>query len=126
MPQTTKFRPGFSPSLPSQLKKYGVWESNEERAGLFRGHRCIFVGEKGAETQNAMKELVKRGEGDYECFAATNGKDAFRQVLAKGQARNATLVPVATRDSVIAAIGRDGWSGLVQEARKYVHVQVPI
>ncbi|KAI1789315.1 hypothetical protein LXA43DRAFT_585318 [Ganoderma leucocontextum] len=119
LPQTTKFRPSFSPSLPQQLKKYAVWEPNEERAGLFRGHRFIFVGEKGAETPNAMKELVKRGEGDYECLAAANGKDAFRQVLAKGRARNATLVPVATRDSVVAAVGRDGWSGLVQEATSF-------
>ena len=126
LPQTTKFRPSFSPSLPPQLKKYGVWEPNEERSALFRGHRFVFVGEKGAETQNAMKELVKRGEGDYECFAAASGKDAFRQVLAKGRARKATLVPVATRDSVTAAVGRDGWLSLVQEATRYVCAWVPI
>nr|VWP02121.1 BscN [Ganoderma boninense] len=119
LPQTTKFRPGFSPSLPPQLKKYAIWEPNEERSGLFRGHRFVFVGEKGAETQNAMKDLVKRGEGDYECFAAANGKDAFRQVLAKARGRNAILVPVATRDSVTAAVGKDGWSGLVQEATSF-------
>ncbi|KAM5532461.1 hypothetical protein V8D89_013877 [Ganoderma adspersum] len=119
LPQTTKFRPSFSPSLPPQLKKYGVWEPNEERSALFRGRRFVFVGEKGAETQNAMKELVKRGEGDYECFAAANGKDAFRQILAKGRARKATLVPVATRHSVTAAVGRDGWTGLVQEAASF-------
>ena len=64
--------------------------------------------------------MVKRGEGDYECFAAGNGRDAFRQVLAKGKARDVTVVPVAAKDGVVAAVGRDGWSSLIEEARRCV------
>ena len=106
--------------MPQQLRKYDVWEPNEERVGLFRGRRFVFVGEKGAEAQSAVRELVKRGEGDYECFAVGNGRDAFRQVLAKGRAREVTVVPVAAKDAVVAAVGRDGWTGLVEEARRCV------
>ena len=77
------------------------------------------MGEKGAEAQSALKELVRRAEGDYECFAADKGRDGFRQVLSKGKARGAIIVPVATQSGIVAAVGKEGWTALVEEARGY-------
>ncbi|RPD58318.1 hypothetical protein L226DRAFT_536733 [Lentinus tigrinus ALCF2SS1-7] len=119
LPPTNKFRPSFQPSLPSRLKKYDLWEPNEERAGMFRGRRFIFVGEKGAEAPTVLKDLVKRAEGDYECLAVEKAREGLKQVLAKGNARGATLVLIAQQDGMAAAIGKDKWAGFVEEARNF-------
>ena len=118
LPPTSKFRPSFQSSLPSRLKKYDLWEPNEERVGMFSGRRFIFVGEKGAEAPGILKELVKRAEGDYECLAVEKARDGLKQVLAKGKARGANLVLIARQDDMRAAIGKDKWAGFVEEARK--------
>ena len=85
---------------------------------MFRTYRFVFVGEKGAEAPSALKELVRRGEGEYECYAANGGRDGFRKVLSKGKARGTTLVLVATQGAIVAAVGKDGWAELVEEARR--------
>ena len=104
------------------MKKYDVWEPNEEREKFFRGHRFIFVGEKGAETQSAFKELVKRAEGEYECFGVDKGAEGFRQVLSKGRARGVNLVLVTAPEAVVAAIGNDGWKALLEVAKRCVQL----
>ncbi|OSD00358.1 hypothetical protein PYCCODRAFT_1414432 [Trametes coccinea BRFM310] len=119
LPPTSKYRPTFAPALSIRLKKFDAWQPNEERVGIFRDHLFIFVGEKGAEAPSALKELVKRGEGDYECFAVEDGPEHLRQVLAEGKARDTKLVLVADRPAVMAAVGEDGWRSLVEEARSF-------
>ncbi|KAI0696983.1 hypothetical protein C8T65DRAFT_743374 [Cerioporus squamosus] len=125
LPPTSKFRPSFQPALPSRLKKFDLWEPNEERVGMFRNRRFIFVGEKGAEAPGVLKDLVKRAEGDYECLAIDKAREGLKQVLAKGNARSATLVLVAKQDGMTAAIGKEKWAGFVEEARsfelKFIH-----
>lgn len=121
LPPTSKFRPTFAPALPPRLKKFDIWQPNEERVGLFRGHRFVFAGEKGAEAPGVLKELVRSAEGEYECFAIENGPARFRQVLAKGNARGSTLVLVADQYAVVAAVGEDAWRALKDEAREYVY-----
>lgn len=120
LPPTSKFRPTFAPALPPRLKKFDIWQPNEERVGLFRGHRFVFAGEKGAEAPGVLKELVRSAEGEYECFAVENGPGRFRQVLAKGKARGSTLVLIADQYAVVAAVGEDGWGALKEEARRRV------
>ena len=120
IPPTAGYRPALPSSLPAHLKRSAEWEPNEERAGMFRNRRFIFVGEKGAETQSVMKELVKRGEGEYECLAVDKGRDGLNQVLSKGRARGATLVLVANLAGVQAAVGKDGLNGLIDEAKRWV------
>ncbi|KAH9895783.1 hypothetical protein C8Q73DRAFT_689417 [Cubamyces lactineus] len=119
LPPTSKFRPTFTPGLPLRLKKFDIWQSNEERVGIFRGRRFIFVGEKGAEAHTALKELVRRAEGEYECFAIEGGPERFRQVLAKGKAREASLVLVADRPAALATVGEDDWTALVETAKSF-------
>ncbi|RDX44630.1 hypothetical protein OH76DRAFT_1486923 [Lentinus brumalis] len=125
LPPTSKFRPSFQPALPSRLKKFNLWEPNEERLGMFRNRRFIFVGEKGAEAPGVLKDLVKRAKGDYECLAVDKAREGLKQVLAKGKARDATLVLVAKHDGMTAAIGKEKWAGFVEEARsfelKFIH-----
>ena len=118
IPSTRKYRPTFSPSLPPSMKKYDVWEPNEGRPGLFRQMRFIFVGEKGTEAQGALKELVRRAEGEYECFGVEKGGEGFRQVLSKGRARGSKLALVAATEGTVAAIGKDGWKTLLSVAAR--------
>ena len=54
LPPTSKFRPSVQSSLPSRLKKYNLWEPDEECVGMFSGGRFIFVGEKGAEAPDVV------------------------------------------------------------------------
>jgi len=119
LPPTNKYRPSFSPSLPVALKSFVKWEANEGRIGIFRDIRFVFIGEKGREIQEAMRELVKRGEGDYECFTVESGRHVLHQVLAKGRGKGRQLVLVADEKSVVPAVGADGWQELLDEARRY-------
>ncbi|KAI0357044.1 hypothetical protein OH77DRAFT_1476410 [Trametes cingulata] len=119
LPATSKFRPTFSPALPPRLKKFDIWQPNEERIALFRDYRFIFAGAKGSEASSALKELVRRAEAEYECFAVQSGPERFRQVLAKGQARKATLVLVADRHAVVPAVGEDEYRALLEEAKSF-------
>lgn len=118
LPSPTKFRPTFTASLPIALKAFSVWEPNEERAGLFKDKRFIFVGEKGREVQEAVKELVKRGRGQYECFAVQGGKLGLHNVLAKAKSKGKDVILVAEEDAMKAAIGTDEWMELEQEAAR--------
>ena len=118
LPPPKKYRPNFSPSLPTRLKKYNVWEPNESRATLFRGFWFVFVGEKGAETQAALRELVKRAGGEYECVGVETDEDGLRKVLAKGRGREVSVVPVAVSAAAVAAVGSDGWKTLLAVARR--------
>ncbi|KAI0325140.1 hypothetical protein GY45DRAFT_1287702 [Cubamyces sp. BRFM 1775] len=119
LPPTNKYRPAFTAGLPLRLKKFDIWQPNEERVGIFRGRRFIFAGEKGAEAPTTLKELVRRAEGEYECFAIEGGSERFRQVLAKGKARESSLVLVADRPATLATIGEDGWKALVDTAKSF-------
>ncbi|OCH87756.1 hypothetical protein OBBRIDRAFT_795927 [Obba rivulosa] len=119
LPPLTKFRPAFSPSLPPALKKFGVWEPDEARANLFRAHRFIFVGERGREVQDALRELVRWGGAEYECFAAGSSGRAWHQVLAKGKGKDKTIVLVADERTAITAVGVSEWKELVGEARSF-------
>lgn len=118
-PHVSKYRPTFSPFLPSPVKSTSRWEPNEARVGLFRGYRFMFVGEKGRETQDAMKELVKRAEGDYECVAVEGGRSAWHKALAKGKSKGKALVLVADEGSMKIAIGQDRWQEFVDEAKSF-------
>ncbi|CDO68939.1 hypothetical protein BN946_scf185000.g82 [Trametes cinnabarina] len=119
LPPISKFRPTFLPALPTRLKKFDVWEPNEERVGIFRNRRFLFVGEKGAEVRTELRDLVKRGEGDYECFAVESGAERLREVLAKGRGRGSALTLVADQSAVVAAVGEDAWRALVEEAKSF-------
>ncbi|GJE85654.1 hypothetical protein PsYK624_017330 [Phanerochaete sordida] len=119
VPSLSKHRPAFSPALPSSLKNHRSWEPNEARANMLKGHRVVFVGERGREAPADYKELVKQGGGAYECCAVQGGRKALHGVLAKAQGKDATIALVADAAAMVAAVGQDEWDGIVEEATGY-------
>ncbi|TCD62281.1 hypothetical protein EIP91_007100 [Steccherinum ochraceum] len=119
LPRISDHKPDCSPSIPSTLKLTSTWEPNESRVNMFRGHRVIFVGEKGREATSDDKDLVKRGGGDYECFAVSAGRKAFHNILAKGSSKANSLILIADEHFMGTAIGQDSWMEFVQEAAEY-------
>ncbi|KAI0925246.1 hypothetical protein AcV7_005531 [Taiwanofungus camphoratus] len=125
LPLESKHRPAFSSSLPVALKAFAKWERNEARVGIFRGYRFIFVVEGGREVQETMRELVRRGEGDYECFPVEGGRSAWHKVLAKGKGKGSTLVLIANEEAMTIAVGKDHWRDLVDEAGSFGLLPLP-
>lgn len=125
LPPETKFRPTFAAALPAPLKVFKVWEPNEERVGMFRGYRFLFVGEKGREVDEMMTELVRRGGGEREVCSVDGGPQKLHRLLAKGQAKLANvseskkgLILVADATAITAAVGSKQWEALVNEAKE--------
>lgn len=123
LPLTIKFRPAFSAALPASAKAFKTWEPNEERLNMLRGHRFLFVGEKGHEVDGDMRELVVRGQGEWEGFSVQAGRVKWHQVLAKGHERVSKpgmkgLVVVADGKAMEAAVGRAEWQEIVDETKR--------
>lgn len=116
IPSTSKYRPTLSPALPSSLKNHRSWEPNEARAGMLKGHRVVFVGERGREASEDYRELVKQGGGTYECCAVQGERQVLHDVLAKAQGKDAKIALVADASAMVAAVGQDVWDGIVEEA----------
>ena len=118
IPLISKHRPIFSPALPSSLKNHHSWEPNEARAKMLKGHRVVFVGEKGREASEGYRELVKQGDGTYECCAVQGGRKALHDVLVKAQDKSTKICLVADAPAMIAAVGQERWNEMVQEAAR--------
>lgn len=125
LPAISKHRPTHSPALPSSLKNHRSWEPNEARVGMFKGHRVIFVGERGREASEEYKELVKRGEGTYECCAVQGGRKPLHDVLAKAVGKDAKIVLIADQAAMVAAVGQDSWNEMTEEAARSVLHRLP-
>ncbi|KAH6904862.1 hypothetical protein BKA70DRAFT_512449 [Coprinopsis sp. MPI-PUGE-AT-0042] len=118
LPQVTKYRPTFSSSLPPTHKVFKVWEPNEERLGLFRKFRFLCVGEKAREVSLEFRTLINRGEGSIEVFDVTSGIDKFQKAVRRGLAKEGkSLILLGEQSSLEAAIGKNAWAELVNEAK---------
>lgn len=87
---------------------------------MFNSYRFIFVGERGREAKEELRELVKRGGSKYECCPAQGGRKALHDVLAKAESKGKQVVLIGDETALTAALGKDGWSELVEEAGRYV------
>ncbi|PCH34712.1 hypothetical protein WOLCODRAFT_106435 [Wolfiporia cocos MD-104 SS10] len=120
LPDPASYPPSFSPSLPQSpsLRKHALWRPDEGRAGMLRELRFIFLGEKGREVREVMRDAVKVGGAEYECCSVEGGRRALHQVLARGAARDGDkrMVLVADEQKVKAAVGEDGWREFKEEA----------
>ena len=76
------------------------------------------MGEKGREAQDAIKELIKRGKGQYECFAIDGGRLGLRSVLLKARSKGKKTSVVAEQEAMKAAVGPEEWEGIEQEAAR--------
>lgn len=120
LPAISKYRPGYSASLSLYQKEFRVWEPNEERLTLFAEYRFLCVDEKGRELGGDFRELIERGGGSFEAFDPNSGRGRFHKALARGRAKEGKIVVVVgKRESIQAAIGKDGWEEFVAEAKEY-------
>ncbi|KAG6833175.1 hypothetical protein H0H87_010563 [Tephrocybe sp. NHM501043] len=121
LPALNKYRPTYSPSLPTSQKEIRVWEPNEERLTMLSSFRFLYVDEK--SRIGDYKEVIERGGGSFETFDATTGKLKFHRALTRGQAKEGkTQIVVGKAKSIIAAIGKEAWRELVEEAKSRVPV----
>ncbi|KAH7908695.1 proline-rich protein [Hygrophoropsis aurantiaca] len=123
-PLETKYRPTFSPALPTPLKTFKIWEPNEERINMFRGYRFVLVAAKDGEVDGSLRELVVRGGGEYEGFNITAGHGKWRQLLAKGKRKveelgsvGKELIIVAEDGKMKELLGSDSWRDFVADAK---------
>ncbi|KAG6828871.1 hypothetical protein H0H92_006480 [Tricholoma furcatifolium] len=125
LPPLSKYRPAYSPSLPTSQKEFRVWEPNEERLMMFSSYRFLWVDEK--SRLGDYKEVIERGGGSFETFDSAAGKSKFHRALTRGQAKEGkTQVVVGKAKSLTAAIGKEAWRELVDEAKSFgLHIVEP-
>ncbi|KAH7923577.1 hypothetical protein BV22DRAFT_1048062 [Leucogyrophana mollusca] len=123
-PLENKYRPVFSPSLPTPLKLFKVWEPNEERINILRGYRFVLVAERDGEVDGDLRELVVRGGGEYEGFNIRSGHGKWRQLLAKGKRKVEELGSIGKELIIVAedakmqdALGSASWKNFVADAK---------
>ncbi|KAI9570009.1 hypothetical protein HD554DRAFT_428607 [Boletus coccyginus] len=119
-PLESKYRPVFSPSLATLLKSFKFWEPNEERLHLLKGYRFVLLGDAEGQVDADTRELIIRGDGEYECFPLTNGEAKWRQMLGKAKRKvdEAGLkVAIIVREQVVrATVGLDKWREMTADA----------
>ncbi|KAJ6525311.1 proline-rich protein [Mycena vulgaris] len=117
LPPTSKYRPTFNTAVPSEQKTFKIWEPNEERLNMFNPYRFLCVGEGKREIDSDLRELLSRGGGKVEVFDVADGTPKWTKALSRGRAKvTQKLVLVANPEACEAAVGKDSWKELVQEA----------
>ncbi|KAJ7442642.1 proline-rich protein [Mycena latifolia] len=120
LPPTNKFRPTFNAAVPSEHKTFKTWEPNEERMNMFTPYRFLCVGEAKREIDSDLRELLSRGGGAVEVFDVAGGTSKWTKALSRGRAKvTQKLVLIATEDACEAAVGKDSWRELVNEAKLF-------
>jgi hypothetical protein len=123
LPPVNKFRPSVSATLPHTLKSTKIWEPSGERVQLFQDFTFLFVGENGREVEVGIRDLVLRGHGECEAFAAEGGRVKWRQALSRVKASKSQMgmkkvVTAADPPSMKTTIGPSAWAELMQESRR--------
>ena len=128
-PLESKYRPIFSPSLATPLKSFKFWEPNEERLHLLKGYRFVLLSDAGGQVNGDTRELIIRGDGEYECFPLTNGEAKWRQMLGKAKRKvdEAGLkVAIVVREHVVqATVGADKWREMAADAQRWMRYSAP-
>lgn len=121
-PPESKYRPIFSSSLATSLKLFKFWEPNEERLHLLKGYRFVLLSDADGQVDSDTRELITRGDGEYECFPLTKGEAKWRQMLgkAKRKVEEAGLkVAIVSREQVVqATVGLDKWREMTADAAR--------
>jgi len=119
LPQESKYRPAFSPSLLPLQRKLGVWEPNEERVNLFQTCRFICLHEKVTVIDTELREVIHRGGGILENFDIHSGIQKFGRALSRSRAKEGKkTVVVGNLDSMQLAVGKESWEGFLTQAQR--------
>lgn len=89
---------------------------NQSRHDLFKDFHFLCVGEKDREIDSTLRTFISTGSGAIETFSVLDGKAKWSKALKRGEAKDKTLVVIADKTSIIAAVGEDGWKELDEEA----------
>ncbi|KIJ19466.1 hypothetical protein PAXINDRAFT_96801 [Paxillus involutus ATCC 200175] len=120
-PLESKYRPVFSPALPPSVKSFKFWEPNEERLHLLKGYRFVLLGDSEGEVDPEMRELVIRGDGEYEGFPMKVGQAKWTQMLAKAKRKveeaGLKVVIVAREQVIQSTVGSDKWREMAADAQ---------
>ncbi|KAJ7189850.1 proline-rich protein, partial [Mycena pura] len=121
LPPIAKYRPAFNAALPSEQKTFKVWEPNEERPTMFTPFRFLCVGESKREIDSGLRELLTRAGAKVDVFDVSSGISKWRKALIRGKAKtNEELVLLAEEEACEAAVGKDSWRELVNEAQTFM------
>lgn len=125
LPQESKHRPAFPPSLLSSLKKISIWEPNEERVNLFQTCRFICLHEKITAFDTELRNVIHRGSGILENFDIHSGIPKFRKALSRSQAKEGKkTVVIGDLDAMQLSVGEEIWNDFLTEARRYVRISL--
>jgi len=123
LPQESKYRPAFPPSLLSSMKKLSIWEPNEERVNLFQTCRFICLHEKITASDTELRNVIHRGGGILENFDIHSGISKFRRALSRSQAKEGKkTVVIGDLDAMRLFIGEEFWNDFLTEAQRYFRV----
>lgn len=121
-PLESKYRPIFSPSLASSFKSFKFWEPSEARLHLLKGYRFVLLCDAEGQVDTDTRELIIRGNGEYECFPLTHGEAKWRQMLAKAKRKVDEVglkVAIVGREHVVqTTVGEDKWRKMITEAQR--------
>ena len=107
------------------FKSFKFWEPNEERLHLLKGYRFVLLCDAEGQVDADTRELIIRGDGEYECFPLKTGEAKWRQMLAKAKRKvdEAGLkVAIIARELVVqATVGENKWRDMTAEAQRYTY-----
>jgi hypothetical protein len=119
LPQESKYRPAFSPSLSPLQRKLSVWEPNEERVNLFQTYRFICLHEKVTVIDTELREVIHRGGSILENFDIHLGIQKFGRALSRSRAKEGKkTIVIGDLDSMQLAVGKESWEGLLTQAQR--------
>lgn len=119
-PSESKHRPTFASNLPPSLQSFKAWDRNEERYGMFKGWRVLFVGEKGREADQDLLQMLDAGGADYEVFDVSSGEKKWRQVLAKNQRKASKGLSVVADEETMLVAAEVDWKVINDVLKEYV------
>jgi len=123
-PPENKYRPAFSPALPSLLRSFKFWEPSEERLNFLKEYRFVLLANKDGELDSDTRELALRGGAEYDGFCMTSGHSKWRQMLAKAKRKKEevgiNMVIISNKGVIASTVGADKWEEMVADAETYV------
>ncbi|KAL4076567.1 hypothetical protein V8B97DRAFT_2083139 [Scleroderma yunnanense] len=120
-PPENKYRPAFSPTLPSLLKSFKYWEPSEERLHFLKEYRFVLLANKDGELDSDTRELALRGGAEYDGFCMTSSHAKWRQMLAKAKRKReevgVNVVAISNEKIIQMTVGSDKWQEMVVDAQ---------
>lgn len=94
LPLESRFRPAFAPTLPTELKKFQVWEPKESRSALLKEWRFVFLTGSFSDSTSSsstkpsgddaeFRGLVESAGAAYETLDVSGGRVRMKQAIGR-------------------------------------------